>query len=148
MFIGSNCDQGLFYVGAGGGAQAPKCWPGPPNILVPTAKICIVKIYAIFVQWRNQHSYQLVHKAMMILLTKIQVKVQIKLWSLWHGLCAVCWLLYLSSLVSSDLYRFTYLCWLKTLLPALFSILQKCHMKLGEEWCESHHSSLSFSSMA
>ena len=79
MFIGSNCDQGLFYVGAGGGAQAPKCWPGPPNILVPTAKICIVKIYAIFVQWRNQHSYQLVHKAMMILLTKIQVKVQIKL---------------------------------------------------------------------
>ena len=56
----SSC-QGRFYVGAGG-AQAPKCWPGPPNILVPTAKIRIVKIYAIFVQWRNQHSYQLVHK--------------------------------------------------------------------------------------
>ena len=42
-----------------------------------------------------------------------------------HLLCAVCWLLYLSSLVSSDLYRFTYLCWFKTLLPALFSVLQK-----------------------
>ena len=27
-----------------GGAQAPKCWPGPPNIFVPTAKIRIVKI--------------------------------------------------------------------------------------------------------
>ena len=37
--------QGLFYVGAGGGAQAPKCWPAPlPNILVPTAKIRILKI--------------------------------------------------------------------------------------------------------
>jgi len=28
----------------GWGAQAPKCWPGPPNIFVPTAKIRIVKI--------------------------------------------------------------------------------------------------------
>ena len=46
----------------------------------------------------------------MILLTKIPMKVQIKPWSLWHWLCAVCWLLYLSSLVSLDLYRFTYLC--------------------------------------
>jgi len=36
--------QGRFYVGAGE-AQAPKCWPAPPpNILVPTAKIRIVKI--------------------------------------------------------------------------------------------------------
>ena len=43
----------------------------------------------------------------MILLTKIPVKVQIKPWSLWHWLCAVCWLLYLSSLVSSNLYRLT-----------------------------------------
>jgi len=34
----------------------------------------------------------------LILLTKIPLKVQIKPWSLWHGLCAVCWLLYLSSL--------------------------------------------------
>ena len=46
----------------------------------------------------------------MILLTKIPMKVQIKPWSLCHWLCAVCWLLYLSSLVSLDLYRFTYLC--------------------------------------
>jgi len=45
-----------------GGHRPPKYWPGPPNILVPTAKIRIVKIYAIILQWRNQHSYQLVHK--------------------------------------------------------------------------------------
>ena len=38
-------DQGRFYVGAGGGGhRPPKCWPGPPNILVPTAKIRILKI--------------------------------------------------------------------------------------------------------
>ena len=27
-----------------GGTGPPKCWPGPPNILVPTAKIRILKI--------------------------------------------------------------------------------------------------------
>jgi len=37
----------------------------------------------------------------MRLLTKIHMKVQIKPWILWHSLCAVCWLLCLSSLVSS-----------------------------------------------
>jgi len=36
--------QGRFYVGAGGAQPPPKCWPGPPNILVPTAKIRILKI--------------------------------------------------------------------------------------------------------
>jgi len=37
--------QGRFYVGAGGGAQAPpNVGQAPPNILVPTAKIRIVKI--------------------------------------------------------------------------------------------------------
>ena len=37
--------QGRFYVGAGG-SPPPKCWPGtlPPYILVPTAKIRILKI--------------------------------------------------------------------------------------------------------
>jgi len=37
-------EQGRFYVGAGGGTGPPKCWPGPPNILVPKAKKRIVKI--------------------------------------------------------------------------------------------------------
>ena len=45
-----------------GGTGPPNVGQAPPNILVPTAKIRIVKIYAIFVQWRNQHSYQLGHK--------------------------------------------------------------------------------------
>ena len=27
-----------------GGHRPPKCWPGPPNILVPTAKIRVLKI--------------------------------------------------------------------------------------------------------
>ena len=64
----------------------------------------------------------------MILLTKIPMKVQIKPWSLWHWLCAVCWLLYLSSLVSSDLYRFTYLCWFKTLARTVFNTPKTCHI--------------------
>ena len=54
--------QGRFYVGAEGAQAPPNVGQAPPNILVPTAKIRIVKIYAIFVQWRNQHSYQLGHK--------------------------------------------------------------------------------------
>ena len=40
-FIGA---QGRFYVGAGGAAPPPKYWPAPPNILVPTAKIRVLKI--------------------------------------------------------------------------------------------------------
>ena len=58
------------------------------------------------------------------------MKVQIKPWSLWHWLCAVCWLLYLSSLVSSDLYRFTYLCWFKTnsLASNVFNTPKTCYI--------------------
>jgi len=38
-------DQGRFYVGAGGGHRPPQMLARPPpNILVPTAKIRIVKI--------------------------------------------------------------------------------------------------------
>jgi len=55
------------------------------------------------------------------------MKVQIKLW---HWLCAVCWLLYMSSLVSSDLYRFTYLCWFKTnsLASNVFNTPKTCYI--------------------
>ena len=37
-------DQGRFYVGAGGGTGPPNVGQAPPNILVPTAKIRILKI--------------------------------------------------------------------------------------------------------
>jgi len=36
--------QGRFYVGAGGAQAPPNVGQAPPNILVPTAKIRIVKI--------------------------------------------------------------------------------------------------------
>ena len=36
--------QGRFYVGAGGAQAPPNVGQAPPNILVPTAKIRILKI--------------------------------------------------------------------------------------------------------
>jgi len=55
--------QGRFYIGAGGHSPPPRNVGQAPQIFwFQQQKIRIVKIYAIFVQWRNQHSHQLVHK--------------------------------------------------------------------------------------
>ena len=57
------------------------------------------------------------------------MKVQIKPWSLWHRLCAVCWLLYLSSLVSSDLYlSYLFMLIQNSLASTVFSTPKTCHI--------------------
>ena len=61
-----------------GGHRPPKCWPGPPNILVPTAEIRIVTGYFCKVAKSTLVGLSIRAEAMMILLTKIPMKVQIK----------------------------------------------------------------------
>jgi len=43
MFIGSNCDQGLFYVGAGGGRRPPNVGQAPQIFWFQQQKYALLK---------------------------------------------------------------------------------------------------------
>ena len=65
---------------------------------------------------------------MMILLTKIPMKVQIKPWSLWHGLCAVCWLLYLVTRQFGSLSIYLFMLIQNSLACTIFNTPNTCHI--------------------
>ena len=64
----------------------------------------------------------------MILLTKITMKVQIKPWSLWHGLCAVCWLLYLVTRQFGSLSIYLFMLIQNSLARTVFNTPTTCHI--------------------